>query len=178
MKIRITQKKAGNNFEVGEIVNIDGTKVKGEKYGDWWHFCGNNYALMEKLKDFYEFEEVKEVFDIKDLKSGMVVEWQGIAGGIYRDLVIDVSGNLQGLSLKGDKYTDSYNNYTKILRVWKPNITYFNGIERRVTDDCLIYEAKPDKTEKQQEIDKLKQEIKEFTDKARERLKKLEELEG
>ena len=119
------------------------------------------------------------MFDVKNLKLGQVVEYRhNKCGTTYTSLVIEVDGTKQGMSLDGKIFTGFagvYSGSIEFLKVWNPKITNFNSISSRLTDDCLIYEAK---TEKQQEIDKLKQEIKEFTDKAKKRLKKLEDLEG
>ena len=178
MKIRITKRKNRSYFKVGEIVTINGLKVNGE-YGEWIHMFEKLDLLIESLKYYYEFEEVKEMFDVKDLELGQVVEYRHSKNGIiYKSLVIQVGGKKQGVSLCGasfTKFTEYCEVPTEILKVWNPKIANFNSITEKLTDDCLIYEAK---SEKQQEIEKLRKEVEEFTDKAKERLKKLEDLEG
>ena len=187
MKIKITRckKESGGALKIGEVVTIkmeDGQHHAFKENGQRW--TGRQPKLsfqdvIRQLNVYYEFEEVKEMFDVRDLKLGQVVEYRHSKNGrIYKSLVIQVNGRKQGVSLCGAsfaKFTECYEMPTEILKVWNPKITNFNSITEKLTDDCLIYEAK---SEKQQEIDKLKQEIKEFTDKAKERLKKLEDLEG
>lgn len=203
MKVRITgYKKEPNLIPIGEIVTIK--EIDGYYHAFYYNNVRWNskyerntlkqtLALLAVSYEFeflelseYEFLESHEsvgmlnesniVFDIKDLKSGMVVEWKGIhTKFIWKNLIIEVNGIIQGLDLDGSSWAPVDIDGLSILKVWKPKrLTSFNGIESKLTDDCLIYEAK---SERQEEIDKLKQEIKEFTDKARERLKKLEELE-
>lgn len=185
MKVRITGHRyiRDGALKLGEIVTIK------ERDGYYNAFAENrlywmgNYIyldfedVVQQLNERYELEEVKEVFEIKDLRSGMVVECKGNTGLITKDLIVEFNGKIKGLSLDGTTYStypENYHEGTKILRVWSIKVSPFNHIGEELNDDCLIYEAK---TEMKQEINKLKKEIEEFYNEVCVRLHKIEELE-
>ena len=116
-------------------------------------------------------EEVKEMFDVKDLKSGMVVEWQGKLGGKYIDLLFESHGKIFGLTLGSKRYTRKYE-HTSILRVWHPTVTCAEEIHNSLNDRCLIYDHNSEMIklarQKEREIEKLHSELSEIKSKLRE----------
>ena len=179
MKVRITgyKKVSGGTLKIGDVLTInmeDGQHHAFVENGQRW--TGGQAKLsfqdvIQQLNVYYEFEEVKEMFDVKDLKSGMVVEWQGISGDKYIDLLFESHDKILGLTLRSRMYTRDYEP-TAILRVWYPKVTNIEEIHDSLNDTCLIYERNSEMQkldrQKESEIEKLKSELSEIKSKLRE----------
>ena len=178
MKVKITGcKKSGVTLNIGEVVTIkieDGYYHAFSENGERWTGRLSKLSFQDVIRQLnmrYEFEEVTEMFDVRDLRSGMVVEWQGITGDKYIDLLFVSRGEILGLTLGSRMYTREYES-TAILRVWHPKVTKVEEIHDSLNDTCLIYDRNSEMRkldrQKEREIEKLQSELSEIKSKLRE----------